>query len=167
MSFSFGSPEKEARPFGCLRLQVVSLRGVDKVSLATLSILLLHLRDLRVLDHDRVHEALQLMQQAGASSKLPPLKMTSYHARTPEQCDPKYLDFLFELCPNIENVHLCTNFRDTFIPLAKFRGIKSFSVFRIASVENFDLPMMAFGAKLVRLELSNCAAFQVRIALSK
>ena len=37
---------------------------------------------------------------------------------------------------------------------------------RVASVENFDLPLMAFGPKLVKLELTNCTNFQSGTALN-
>ena len=34
------------------------------------------------------------------------------------------------LCPKMENLHLCTSYDDTVIALAKFRNIKTLSIFR-------------------------------------
>ena len=65
----------------------------------------------------------------------------------------------------VENIHLCTNFSETFIALAQFKHVKNLSVFRVANIQNFDLPLMAFGANLVKLELTNCMNFQSGMAL--
>lgn len=66
-----------------------------------------------------------------------------------------------QLCPKLSNLHLCNSYPDTVISLAKFRDLRNLSIFRVNSVENFDLPLMAFGRHLVKLELTNCTNFQV------
>merc|ERR1719348_298548 len=55
---------------------------------------------------------------------------------------------------------------DTFFPLSRFREVSHLSIYRVASVENFDLPLLAFGHKLVKLELTNCTNFQSGTALN-
>merc|ERR1719348_1087495 len=55
---------------------------------------------------------------------------------------------------------------DTFFPLSRFREVSHLSIYRVASVENFDLPLLAFGSKLVKLELTNCTNFQSGTALN-
>jgi len=57
-------------------------------------------------------------------------------------------------------------FPETFFPLSRFREISHLSIYRVSSVDNFDLPLMAFGAKLVKLELKNCTNFQSGTALN-
>ena len=42
------------------------------------------------------------------------------------------------LCPKMENLHLCTSYDDTVIALAKFRNIKTLSIFRLDT--KFELP---------------------------
>ena len=68
--------QESGKRTGCLMLQKLCLDKLEKVSLATLSTLLLHMEDLRVLDHSKLHEALWLMKQAGALEKIAPLKLT-------------------------------------------------------------------------------------------
>ena len=63
-------------------------------------------------------------------------------------------------------MHLCMTWPDTFFPLSRFREVTHLSIYRVASVENFDLPLMAFGPKLVKLELTNCTNFQSGTALN-
>ena len=41
----------------------------------------------------------------------------------------------------------------------------SLSLFRVSSVKDFDLPLMAFGRTLTKLELTNCTNFQSGTAL--
>ena len=43
------------------------------------------------------------------------------------------------LCPKMENLHLCTSYDDTVIALAKFRNIKTLSIFRL-DTKFFELP---------------------------
>ena len=50
---------------GCPNLRVLCLQDVERISLATLSLALLHLTELRVLDHNFLHEALYLMHRTG------------------------------------------------------------------------------------------------------
>ena len=53
---------------GCFKLQRLSLMDIEKVSLATLGIVLLYLTKLSCLEHDRLHEALELIKKAGKTS---------------------------------------------------------------------------------------------------
>ena len=73
---------------------------------------------------------------------------------------------LQKLCPHISKIHLCMTWPDTFFPLSRFREITHLSIYRVASVNNLDLPLMAFGPKLVKLELTNCTNFQSGTALN-
>ncbi|XP_023341159.1 uncharacterized protein LOC111711133 [Eurytemora carolleeae] len=63
-------------------------------------------------------------------------------------------------------MHLCMTWPETFFPLSRFREISHLSIYRVSSVDNFDLPLMAFGQKLVKLELKNCTNFQSGTALN-
>ena len=76
------------------------------------------------------------------------------------------LQVLQKLCPHVARMHLCMTWPDTFFPLSRFREVTHLSIYRVASVENFDLPLMAFGPKLVKLELTNCTNFQSGTALN-
>jgi hypothetical protein len=146
---------------GCFKLRVLSLLDVEKVSLHTLTLLLLHLPELRVLDHNQLHEALRLMHKSGMEDHLLQLKviymitiyfpkilpyvstpqLSGYNGRGPSQCWPEVLDVIRTLCPKMENLHLCTTFDDTVIALAKFRNIKTLSIFRS---ETYSIPIRLF-----------------------
>jgi len=151
---------------GCLLLEVIDLTDIEKLSLHTITLLLIHLPELRVLDYNHLHEALWLMHKTGMESNLLNLKLTGYNGRGPGQCSPEYLDVLQKLCPELERMHLCMTWPETFFPLSRFRKISHLSIYRVASVENFDLPLMAFGSKLIKLELTNCTNFQSGTALN-
>lgn len=138
---------------------------MENIFLRCLVVLILHLPHLKVLDHDKVHEALLLMERTEMMPDLGPLQLTSYHGRTPEGCATSNLEIVQKLCPNLEFVHLCTTFEDTFIPLARLRMVHTLILDRVASLENFDLPLMAFGIKLVKLELKACNNFHSGTAL--
>jgi len=150
---------------GCFKLRILSLIDVEKVSLQTLTLLLIHLPELRVLDHNQLHEALNLLHRTSTDGEMPTLKLNGYNGRGPSQCWPEVLDVIRNLCPKMENLHLCTSYDDTVIALAKFRNIKTLSIFRVSSVKDFDLPLMAFGRTLTKLELTNCTNFQSGTAL--
>jgi len=151
---------------GCKSLEVIHLTDIEKISLHTLTLILIHLRNLRILEHNHLHEALWLMHKTGMQTALLDLKLTGYNGRGPSQCSPDYLEVLQVLCPRIEQMHLCMTFPETFFPLSRFREISHLSIYRVSSVDNFDLPLMAFGAKLVKLELKNCTNFQSGTALN-
>ena len=55
---------------GCFRLRVLSIRDVEKVSLQTITVLLLNLPELAVLEHNLLHEAVSIMHKTGASKQL-------------------------------------------------------------------------------------------------
>ena len=57
-------------------------------------------------------------------------QLNGYNGRGPSQCWPEVLDVIRSLCPKMENLHLCTSYDDTVIALAKFRNIKTLSIFR-------------------------------------
>jgi len=151
---------------GCFNLEVVALMDIEKLSLHTLTLMLIHLHKLRILDHNHLHEALWLMHKTGMQNSMLNLKLTGYNGRGPSQCSPDYLEVLQTLCPRIETMHLCMTYAETFFPLSRFREISHLSIYRVSSVENFDLPLMGFGSKLVKLELKNCTNFQSGTALS-
>merc|ERR1711936_1391529 len=94
------------------------------------------------------------------------LQLRGYNGRNSGQCTPDHLGVLAKLCPRIERLHLGMTWPESFLFLSRFRNISHLSVFRVASVENFDLPLMAFGGKLVKLELTNCTHFQSGTALN-
>ncbi len=60
---------------GCFKLRLLTLLDVEKVSLHTLTLLLIHLPELRVLDHNQLHEALKLMHKTGMEDNLLHLKV--------------------------------------------------------------------------------------------
>jgi len=151
---------------GCFKLEVVDLTDIEKLSLHTLTLMLIHLQNLRVLEHNHLHEALWLMHKTGMQTSLLNLKLTGYNGRGPSQCSPDYLEVLQVLCPKIEKMHLCMTYPETFFPLSRFREITHLSIYRVSSVENFDLPLIAFGSRLVKLELKNCTNFQSGTALN-
>jgi len=151
---------------GCLNLEIIELTGLDKLSLHTLTLLLIHLPKLKVLDHNQLHEALWLMHKTGMENEILNLKLTGYNGRSPSQCSPEYLGVLQKLCPNMEKIHLCMTWPETFFPISRFRSISHLSIYRVESVENLDLPLMAFGSKLVKLELTNCTKFNTGTALN-
>jgi len=145
---------------------VIDLTDIEKLSLHTLSLLLINLPGLQILDHNQLHEALWLMHKTGMENTTLNLKLNGYNGRGPAQCNPEYLEVLQKLCPKVSRLHLCMTWPDTFFPLSRFRSITHLSIYRVASVENFDLPLMAFGPKLVKLELTNCTNFQSGTALN-
>lgn len=151
---------------GCFKLEVLDLMDIEKISLHTLTLLLINLPELRILDHNHLHEALWLMNKTGMETRFLDLKLTGYNGKGPAQCSPDNLEVLQKLCPRIQTIHLCMTWPETFFPLSRFREINHLSIYRVSSVENFDLPLMAFGEKLVKLELRNCTKFQSGTALN-
>jgi len=151
---------------GCILLEIVDLRDIERISLHTITLMLIHLQNLRILEHNHLHEALWLMHKTGMEQSMLNLKLTGYNGRGPSQCSPDYLEVLQVLCPKIEKLHLCMTFPETFFPISRFREVSHLSIYRVASVENFDLALMAFGGKLVKLELKNCTNFQSGTALN-
>jgi len=156
---------KDQKP-GCLKLEVVDLTDLDRLSLHTITLLLINLTSLKVLEHNHLHEALWMMDKTGMDSSLLMLKLLGYNGRGAASCKPEYLEVLAKLCPKIQKVHLCMTWPESFLYLSRLRDVSYLSVFRVSSVENFDLPMMAFGNKLVKLELVNCTNFQSGTALN-
>ena len=102
-----------------------------------------------------------MMDKTGMDSQVIDLQLRGYNGRNSGQCKPDHLGVLAKLCPKLEKLHLSLTWPESFLFLSRFRNISHLSVFRVASVENFDLPLMAFGSKLVKLELTNCTNFQV------
>ena len=51
------------------------LKVLFKVSLHTLTLLLIHLPELRVLDHNQLHEALNLLHRTSTDGEMPTLKV--------------------------------------------------------------------------------------------
>jgi len=94
------------------------------------------------------------------------LQLEGYNGRNTAQCKPDHLGVLAKLCPKIEKMHLSMTWPESFLFLSRFRNISHLSVFRVSSVENFDLPLMAFGGNLIKLELTNCTNFQSGTALN-
>jgi len=150
---------------GCLKLEVLDLTDIS-LSLHTITLLLIHLQKLTILDHNHLHEALWLMDKTGMDTNVIDLQLRGYNGRNSAQCSPDHLGVLAKLCPLIERMHLGLTWPESFLFLSRFRNISHLSVFRVASVENFDLPLMAFGSKLVKLELTNCTNFQSGTALN-
>ena len=70
------------------------------------------------------------------------LQLRGYNGRNSAQCSPDHLGVLAKLCPLIERMHLGLTWPESFLFLSRFRNISHLSVFRVASVENFDLPLM-------------------------
>ena len=70
------------------------------------------------------------------------LQLRGYNGRNTAQCSPDHLGVLAKLCPLIERMHLGLTWPESFLFLSRFRNISHLSVFRVASVENFDLPLM-------------------------
>lgn len=151
---------------GCRNLEVVDLTDIEKLSLHTITLLLINLPAIQILDHNHLHEALWLMHKTGMEGSCLNLKLRGYNGRGPGQCKPEYIEVLQKLCPHVARMHLCMTWPETFFPLSRFREITHLSIYRVASVENFDLPLMAFGPKLVKLELTNCTNFQSGTALN-
>jgi len=151
---------------GCTLLEVIDLTDLEKLSLHTLTLLLINLPQLQILDHNQLHEALWLMHKTGMENTCLNLKLNGYNGRGPGQCNPEYLEVIQKLCPRLSRIHLCMTWPDTFFPLSRFREVSHLSIYRVASVENFDLPLLAFGHKLVKLELTNCTNFQSGTALN-
>jgi len=151
---------------GCPKLEVIDLTDIERLSLHTLTLLLINLPDLQILDHNHLHEALWLMHKTGMENSTLNLKLRGYNGRGPSQCNPESIEVLQKLCPHVARMHLCMTWPDTFFPLSRFREVTHLSIYRVASVENFDLPLMAFGPKLVKLELTNCTNFQSGTALN-
>ena len=150
---------------GCHLLEVLDLTDIS-LSLHTITLLLIHLQKLTILDHNNLHEALWMMDKTGMDSQVIDLQLRGYNGRNTGQCKPDHLGVLAKLCPKIEKLHLSLTWPESFLFLSRFRHISHLSVFRVASVENFDLPLMAFGPKLVKLELTNCTNFQSGTALN-
>ena len=70
------------------------------------------------------------------------LQLRGYNGRNSSQCSPDHLGVLAKLCPRVEKMHLGLTWPESFLFLSRFRNISHLSVFRVASVENFDLPLM-------------------------
>ena len=70
------------------------------------------------------------------------LQLEGYNGRNTAQCKPDHLGVLAKLCPKIEKMHLSMTWPESFLFLSRFRNISHLSVFRVSSVENFDLPLM-------------------------
>ena len=70
------------------------------------------------------------------------LQLEGYNGRNTTQCKPDHLGVLAKLCPKIEKMHLSMTWPESFLFLSRFRNISHLSVFRVSSVENFDLPLM-------------------------
>ena len=70
------------------------------------------------------------------------LQLRGYNGRSGAQCSPDHLGVLAKLCPRLEQLHLGLTWPESFLFLSRFRNISHLSVFRVASVENFDLPLM-------------------------
>ena len=70
------------------------------------------------------------------------LQLRGYNGRNSGQCSPDHLGVLAKLCPRVEKMHLGLTWPESFLFLSRFRHISHLSVFRVASVENFDLPLM-------------------------
>ena len=70
------------------------------------------------------------------------LQLRGYNGRNSAQCSPDHLGVLAKLCPRVEKMHLGLTWPESFLFLSRFRNISHLSVFRVASVENFDLPLM-------------------------
>ena len=70
------------------------------------------------------------------------LQLRGYNGRSGAQCSPDHLGVLAKLCPRVEKMHLGLTWPESFLFLSRFRNISHLSVFRVASVENFDLPLM-------------------------
>ena len=51
-------------------VQVIDLTDIEKLSLHTIVLLLMNLPELRILDHNHLHEALWKMDKTGMDSKL-------------------------------------------------------------------------------------------------
>ena len=49
--------------------QVIDLTDIQKLSLHTITLLLINLPELRILDHNHLHEALYMMDKTGMDSK--------------------------------------------------------------------------------------------------
>lgn len=71
---------------GCWNLEVLSLLDVEKISLHTITLLLLNLPELQVLDHNHLHEALWLLHKTGTTPDILPLKISGYNGRGTNQC---------------------------------------------------------------------------------
>ena len=70
-------------------------------------------------------------------------QLNGYNGRGPSQCWPEVLDVIRSLCPKMENLHLCTSYDDTVIALAKFRNIKTLSIFRsVAKLRTLFTPSL-------------------------
>ncbi len=80
----------------------------------------------------------------------------------------RYLEVLGALCPSLESLRLCASFDDTFRVLWSspgFRGLRSLSIGRVATMVDFEMPLQNFGVTLVRLELTGVRHFQSGSAL--
>jgi len=152
--------KNQSKKPGCFKLQVLELIDIEKLSLHTITLLLINLPELKILDHNHLHEALWMMDKTGMDNKMLMLKLLGYNGRGAPQCKPEYLEVLAKLCPRIQKIHLCMTWPESMFYLSRFREVTHLSIYRMSSVENFDLPMMAFGRKLVKLELTNCTNFQ-------
>ncbi|CAB4062259.1 unnamed protein product [Lepeophtheirus salmonis] len=150
---------------GCFKLRILSLMDVEKISLHTISLLLIHLPELLVLEHNHLLEAIWLMNKTGMSDSKITFKLLSYEGRGPAQCNPEYFAAFTKLCPNIESLRLCMTFSDTFISLFWFRRLRQLSIFRVSSVDNLDTTLTLIGHNLRKLELRNCTDFQSGAAL--
>ena len=101
----------------------------------------------------------------GVPDEFPGLSITSYTGKTPEQCDNSALDNVRELCPKISRLYVGLTFPETFLALGKYRGLTQLTLCKLANEEHLDLPLMAFGHTLVKLELKSCLKFQSGSAL--
>ena len=68
---------KDQKP-GCLKLEVVDLTDLDRLSLHTITLLLINLTSLKVLEHNHLHEALWMMDKTGMDSRQENLLITLY-----------------------------------------------------------------------------------------
>jgi len=151
---------------GCKRLHTLDLTDVTEISLHTLSLLLLHLPRLVALLHNNLHQALWLMAKTGMDCDMLGLQLGLYRGREAAQCSPDHLAVLANLCPRIARLELAVCWSESLEVLSRFRHISHLCLGRLPSVQNLELPLRAFGSKLVTLELTNIASLQSGTALA-
>ena len=94
------------------------------------------------------------------------LQLEGYNGRNTAQCKPDHLGVLAKLCPKIEKMHLSMTWPESFLFLSRFRNISHLSVFRVSSVENFDLPLMVTYISQSYLVNNNVLADQVDFVIN-